>query len=101
GIIGNSGGHFGVAGTHIYSEEGTYGIKVTIHHDSAPDSVVFDTAVISDPAVIASGGSVLTPVEGQNSGSRKVATFTDPGGPEAAGDYTATISWGDGVTDTG
>ena len=39
GIIGNSGGHFGVAGTHIYSEQGTYGIKVTIHHESAPDAV--------------------------------------------------------------
>src|SRR5260370_28738992 len=30
-----------------------------------------------------------------------IATFTDPAGAEVVGDYTATINWGDGSTDTG
>jgi hypothetical protein len=30
-----------------------------------------------------------------------VATFTDPGGPEMVGDYTAAINWGDGKTSAG
>ena len=30
-----------------------------------------------------------------------VATFTDPGGPERAANYTATIDWGDGRVEAG
>src|SRR5207248_6895869 len=29
------------------------------------------------------------------------ATFSDPGGAEPVGDYTATINWGDGTTSSG
>ena len=34
-------------------------------------------------------------------GTVTVATFTDPGGPDAIANYSATINWGDGTTSTG
>ena len=59
------------------------------------------TASVSDPAVVATGGFTVAATEGLSSGSQTVATFTDPGGPEATGDYSATIDWGDGSTTAG
>src|SRR5205814_2121032 len=53
-------------------------------------------ATVSDPAVNATGGFTVNAVEGSDSGSQTVATFTDPGGAEALADYSADIDWGDG-----
>src|SRR5262249_55641187 len=44
---------FTVSGAHLYGEEGTYTISVTIHHESAPDASTTSTASVSDPAVVA------------------------------------------------
>src|SRR5207253_2953365 len=51
-------------------------------------------------AVVATGGFVVTASEGSDSGSQTVATFTDPGGAEGVGDYSASINWGDGSAAT-
>ncbi len=59
--------------------------------------VVTSTATVSDPSVIASGGLAWTAVERMDSGLQTLATFTDPGGPEPLGDYSADIDWGDGT----
>jgi hypothetical protein len=55
------------------------------------------TATVADPAVIATGGYQLKVTQGIDPGPQVVATFTDPGGAEAAtaDHYTATIDWGD------
>jgi hypothetical protein len=92
---------FTVTGSHTFAEEGTSAISVTIHHDSAPDVTVTSAAQVSDPAVNGSGGKTVTAMEGSNSGSQAVATFTDPGGAEALTDYSATINWGDNSTSSG
>src|SRR5207237_9521034 len=47
------------------------------------------------------GGFSFSAVEGAPSASQTVATFTDPGGAEAASDYSASINWGDGTTSPG
>jgi len=52
---------------------------------------------VSDPAVLATGGFTVNAVEGANSGTQTVATFTDPGGAEPLIDYAADINWGDGT----
>jgi hypothetical protein len=56
---------------------------------------------VLDPAVVPTGGFTLTAVAGVASALQTVATFTDPGGPEALGDYSATISWGDNTSWSG
>ena len=103
------GGFFAVQGNHTYAEESAadhagstpYTITVTLNHVPGIPQNVTSTATVSDPAVV--GTSVdLVGTEGAATGLVPVATFTDPGGPEAVGDYSAAIDWGDGTpVDTG
>src|SRR5262249_32110261 len=105
-IVAAGGGHFLVLGSHAYAEEspsGGFTIVTTIHHDSAPDTVVSTMkAIVSDPSVSATGRLHLASPEGASTGTQTVATFTDPAGAElsgslpAPGEYAATIDWGDG-----
>jgi hypothetical protein len=107
GVISLSGVTFSVSGNHTYAEESAadhagsfpnYVITVTITHEAAPTASTSDSkAIVSDPAVAATGGFTFEAVEGVPSATQTVATFTDPGGPEALGDYSATIDWGDGT----
>ncbi|HQU41768.1 MAG TPA: cadherin-like domain-containing protein, partial [Pirellulales bacterium] len=92
---------FTVSGQHSYGEEGSYAVDVTLHHASAPDATTTSTAVVSDPAVVATGGFTYSATEGSTAASQTVATFTDPGGAESLTNYSATIDWGDGNTSAG
>jgi hypothetical protein len=107
GTISQSGDTFTVKGNHTYAEESAtdhtgsnpYDITVTIKHDTAPDAVVHSSATVSDPAVVPTA-QAITAVEGADTGTITVATFTDPGGAEPTGDYSAVIDWGDGTPTT-
>jgi hypothetical protein len=83
-----------VSGVHAYAEEGNYSGSVS--GCASPEPF---TADVADAPVSATGSS-LTAIAGQ-SFTATVATFSDadPGG--AAGDYTATIMWGDGSQSPG
>ena len=71
-------------------------------HDLAPPvTVTTSSAAVSDPAVVATGGLTVSALEGADSGSQVVATFTDPGGSEPVANYGATIAWGDSQTSAG
>src|SRR5260370_1449371 len=50
---------------------------------------------------MATGGFIIQATEGSASAIQTLATFTDPGGAEPVGDYTATVDWGDGSTTAG
>jgi Ca2+-binding RTX toxin-like protein len=94
----NSAGSLGTQ-SHVYAEEGSYVVSVSVNDFTSQSSQTQTYNVsVSDPAVIATGGFALTPVEGADSGAQTVATFTDPGGSEALSNYSATIDWGDGST---
>ena len=110
GVISFAAGVFTVAGDHTYAEESapehassypSYAIAVTIDHESAPAAVANSQAIVSDPSVVGTGGFTINALECQALAGVAVATFTDPGGPEALGDYGATIDWGDGHTSAG
>src|SRR5439155_1274947 len=104
-IVAGDDGSFSVYGSHTYAEESgedgrassRYCINVRIHHEHSATQTVFDTATVSDPHVIATGGQTISAVEGHSTGPVLLATFTDPGGPEAISDYSADINWGDGT----
>jgi hypothetical protein len=85
---------------HTYAEEGSYTATVTVTDSTSLSGSANFHVSVSDPAVIASPATIF-PVEGEDTGPFTVATFTDPGGPEALSDYGATIDWGDGATTTG
>ena len=68
--------------THTYAEEGAKVVTVTVTDNTTlSDSKTFNVSV-SDPSVVGTGGFLVSDVEGADSGSQVVATFTDPGGPE-------------------
>src|SRR5205807_1080949 len=94
-------GVFTVSGTHTYAEEGSNAIAVAISDNGGSSTSASSTANISESAVTATGGFTFTAVEGTASASQTVATFTDPAGPEAVGNYSASIAWGDGTTSAG
>src|SRR5207248_167215 len=73
--------------------EGTKTITVTLSHDGAPTATATSTATVSDPAVVPTGGFSLSAIEGAASVSQTVSTFTDPGGADVLGDYSASIDW--------
>ena len=92
---------FAVSGTHTYATANqTYPLLVTIHRTSngqsasATGSAAVIVAVLSPTpvAVAANAGRSFT---------APVATFTDTDPSSAAGDFTASIDWGDGVTAAG
>ena len=85
---------------HTYAEEGSDTVKVTVTDSTSLSGSATFQVVVSDPAVSPTS-AVVNAVEGSDSGPVVVATFTDPGGAEPLGDYTATINWGDGTADDG
>src|SRR5207302_2057497 len=63
-----------------------------------------DAVTITDPNISATSAGSFTLSEGGAAGrtvSGTVASFSDPGGYEAPGEYTASIDWGDGNTTAG
>ena len=108
-IPAGGGTSFHVEGSHAYTEEraAAYPVTVTIidrgDADTFPlDSPFVSTAVVNSTAVIVQ--SPLLPVSNSLVSTEgtaipagtQLATFTDTGGADPVGDYTATLNWGDG-----
>jgi len=75
-------------------------VRATLKADSKGNSpVLSDIRIVGDPRIVASGTKFST-VEGQSSPTT-VATFTDPDPKSTAGEYSATIDWGDGSSSPG
>src|SRR5262249_45037324 len=69
--------------------------------DPAITASVGTPVTVDEADVLAGTGLTVTTTEGSTF-SGALATFTDTGFPgNTAGDFTATIDWGDGTTDTG
>ena len=98
-ITANPSGGFNVTGSHSYAEEGTYGTSVTIIDAGGSTASVTSTAAIADAALSAAGTAIIGK-EGATIAA-PVASFTDADPNAAVGDYTATITWGDGTNSAG
>ena len=68
-------------------EEGKYDVKVSIQDATGATADAQSTATITDAAVFVTGNFAIRANPGVPSGTQTVATFTDPAGPEAIGDY--------------
>jgi streptogramin lyase/PKD repeat protein len=93
------------APSHTYAEEGAYTVTVTLNHDALPAlTTPAQTIVIADQQLtgLASANLPAAGLENVSIGPiTGLASFTDPAGPEALTDYTATVNWGDGTTSHG
>jgi hypothetical protein len=93
---------FTVFGMHTYADEGSFTVTVTIS-DVSPGT---GTATATDTATVSEADSLSgTPVSfvalAGTSFTGTVATFTDTLTSSPAGDFTATIDWGDATTSAG
>jgi ELWxxDGT repeat protein len=88
-----------VTGGHSYAEAGTYTVTMTIAKGGGSPKSVTTTMRVAD-APLWAGRQFLRVTEGQ-AFTGTVATSTDSNPLGRAGDFTATIQWGDGTTSTG
>ena len=99
GVIAKSGGGFDVTGGHLYQQYGTYGLTVTVDDVGGGSAQIFQSVAVSDAPLTATA-TAFTISEGLVF-SGGVATFSDANPNGRAGEFTATISWGDGTTTSG
>ena len=99
GTVSGSNGSFSVSGSHTYAASGDNTITVFLNDDT-PDAAF---AVATSTAVSGFGGQVTltTATELTALANVQVATFADTSGSHVAGDYLASIDWGDGSTTPG
>lgn len=102
GTIASSSAAFTVLGQHTYADEGSFTVTVTIS-DVSPGT---GTATATDTASVAEGDSLSgTPVSfaalAGTAFTTTVANFTDTYTGNVAGDFSATINWGDATTSAG
>jgi hypothetical protein len=91
-----------VTGSHVYADEGSPTISVSIKetgddHDTASNTAV---ASVAEADSLTASSLTFNATEGQ-SFTGTLATFTDAYSVNAAADFAATISWGDGSNSTG
>jgi FG-GAP-like repeat len=99
GTISGGGGSFDVAGSHTYAHTGQNTTTITVREDFATGGGASGTGTAN---VGLAGQEVLSSAtENVTLNGATVATFTDGNSSDTAGDFTATINWGDGTTSVG
>lgn len=99
-IIADGLGGYIVSGSHTYLEEGSFTIQVfplDVGGAGAPTSA---TATVTDAPLSSTAGPSISGTESA-AVSGVLATFNDSDPNATAGDYTATIDWGDATTSAG
>ncbi|MFL6237688.1 MAG: hypothetical protein ACJ76N_31520 [Thermoanaerobaculia bacterium] len=102
GTVSGGPGSFTVTGQHTYADEGAFSFTVTVTETGpggATDSSSATATVTEADAL--SGSPVTFAPQATLTFSGTVATFTDTNTANVAGDFTATIDWGDGTTTAG
>jgi hypothetical protein len=89
---------FSITGGHAYADEGAgYPLRVTITDKYGVAITVTGVANVAQAPLLPTASPVAIS-EGQAvPAGTLVAAFTDAGGADAAGDYLALVSWGDGT----
>jgi hypothetical protein len=98
-ITANPAGGFVVSGTNTYAEEGSYPVTVSILDQGGATAAASTTAAVVDAPLNATGLTLSATESAAFHGA--VATFTDANPNATAGEFSATILWGDGATSAG
>ncbi len=94
----NTDGSYSVTGSHTYAEEGSFDLTVQVSASGGQSATATGKAAVVDAPltitrlVVGATGKGLAGL---------AATFTDADPAGTVSDYSATISWGDGVTSAG
>ncbi|MFI5052613.1 MAG: beta strand repeat-containing protein, partial [Acidimicrobiales bacterium] len=103
-VVSTGGGGFNVLGSHTYVNPGVYTTSIVVtddggSHVTLTGSAGAGTGTVTDLPVTGAVRS-FTAVEGQNTGTIVLATFTDPNPFATISSVTATLpigGWGDGT----
>ena len=102
GTIVGSNGSFSVEGSHAYADEGNFTLTATTTRTSDNASFTSTGSVaVAEHDVLAAQGKAISGNPGQILNSVSLATFTDTDTAAVAGDFLATVAWGDGTTTPG
>jgi predicted pyridoxine 5'-phosphate oxidase superfamily flavin-nucleotide-binding protein len=102
GTITGASGSFNVTGQHTYRDEGTFTVTVTVSEIAPAGATASDTgtATVTEADVLTGTPVNFAALSGIPF-TGPVATFNDTNTASVAGDFVATIDWGDGQTSTG
>jgi hypothetical protein len=98
GIVKNGDGSFSVIDSHTYAEEAaniTYAVSIV---DNGGGSAGSSASFAVTDAALTAALKTISASEGAAVSGATVATFTDADPAGAAGDYSASVNWGDGDT---
>jgi adhesin/invasin len=101
GVVTGSNGTFTLSGTHAYADEGSFPLSTTITRTADNATITLSGTVTATEADVLTAQPVTINANANQAFSGKVATFTDADPSALAGDFTATIDWGNGVTTAG
>jgi hypothetical protein len=101
GVVSGSNGAFTLSGTHAYSDEGSFPLSATITRTADNSTITLSGAVTATEADVLTAQPTAISANANQAFSGKVATFTDADASALAGDFSATIDWGDGATSAG
>lgn len=104
GTVAASDGGFSVAGSHVYTEQGSFPLTVSLSGSDGRVVVSSSTASVAEVAVLVAAPALSATAGASFSGV--VGTFSDPGHPAGLNadlplEFAATIAWGDGSTGAG
>ena len=100
GTVDGMAGENTVSGDHVYLHPGNYTVQVSVTDPAGTTVSSTATAAVAIAPLTATGNFLDGALAG-SSATLTVATFTDGNTYDAAANYTATISWGDGATSAG
>jgi len=97
GTIPASGGNYTVRGRHTYAMAGHPDLVTTVRDICTPTSASAHSPVTINDAPLTAAGAPVS-AYARYPATVVVATFTDANPLSKAGDFTATVDWGDGTT---
>ncbi|HQU41232.1 MAG TPA: TIGR03118 family protein [Pirellulales bacterium] len=101
GTVGESAGTYTVSGTHTFADEGPFTITSVVQDiGGTAQATVHSTASMADSDSFVVTPASLSTIAG-NTLSGALATVSDTNLAATAAGFSASINWGDGVTDSG
>ncbi|MBV8078916.1 MAG: VCBS repeat-containing protein, partial [Actinobacteria bacterium] len=97
GVVTGSGGAFTLTGAHVYQHAGSRSVHVTVTDDGGNQASATGSLSVSG-AALTPGALTLTKVAEGGTPTAASFSFTDANPFAGAGEFAATINWGDGTT---